>query len=168
MGNATDNIMEANAREIHTIEFLAGLDARLVGGQEVLKERLKTIPNGWRDYRMLLTRTEKLLDSVYSTLPNKTRLHMQRLCEVGEIIIRPKPAVKLHDDVQIVGSDDLKLLINAAIASECLMCVKDAREQKKCKLRKVLANIAPTEAVHKDGLCAYIDVVARNELGEYI
>ena len=117
---------------------------------------------------MILTRTEKLLDSVYSTLPNKKRLHMQRLCEVGEIIIRPKPAVKLHDDVQIVGSDDLKLLINAAIASECLMCVKDAREQKKCKLRKVLANIAPTEAVHKDGLCAYVDVVAGNELGEYI
>ena len=25
-----------------------------------------------------------------------------------------------------------------------------------------------TAAVHKDGLCAYIDVVAGNELGEYI
>ena len=37
MSGATDNIMETNAREIHTIEFLAGLDARLVGGQEVLK-----------------------------------------------------------------------------------------------------------------------------------
>ena len=57
---------------------------------------------------------------------------------------------------------------NYGVASECMMCVKDAREQKKCKLRKVLMNIAPTEAVHKDGLCAYIDVVAGNELGEYI
>lgn len=26
----------------------------------------------------------------------------------------------------------------------------------------------PTAAVHKDGLCAYTDVVAGNELGEYI
>ena len=60
------------------------------------------------------------------------------------------------------------MLINTAIASECLLCVKDAREQKKCKLRKALMNIAPTAAIHKDGLCAYTDVVAGNELGEYI
>ena len=36
------------------------------------------------------------------------------------------------------------------------------------ELDKTLMNIAPTAAVHKDGLCAYIDVVAGNELGEYI
>lgn len=39
-------IMEANAREIHSIEFLAGLDAQLVQGQETLKERLQLIPGG--------------------------------------------------------------------------------------------------------------------------
>lgn len=33
MSSATDNIMEANAREVHVIEFLAGLDAQLVEGQ---------------------------------------------------------------------------------------------------------------------------------------
>ena len=52
MGGATDNIMEANAREIHTIEFLAGLDAQLVEGQENLRDRLRLIPNGWRDFRL--------------------------------------------------------------------------------------------------------------------
>lgn len=168
MGGATNNIMEANAREIHTIEFLAGLDAQLVEGQENLRDRLRLIPNGWRDFRLAVKSTERVLDAVYSTLPNKTLVHMQKLAQHGQIVIRPKPTVKLHDDVQIVCADDLKLLINAAIASECLMCVKDAREQKKCKLRKTLMNIAPTAAVHKDGLCAYIDVVAGNELGEYI
>lgn len=41
-------IMETNAREVHSIEFLAGLDAQLQLGQETLKERLQTIPGGWR------------------------------------------------------------------------------------------------------------------------
>lgn len=36
--------MEANGREIHSIEFLAGLDARLIQGQETLRVRLKLIP----------------------------------------------------------------------------------------------------------------------------
>ena len=168
MGGATNNIMEANAREIHTIEFLAGLDAQLVEGQEILRDRLRLIPNGWRDFRLAAKSTERVLDAVYNTLPNKTLIHMQKLAQNGQIVIRPKPTVKMHDDMQIVCADDLKLLINTTIASECAICVKDAKEQRKCKLRKALMNIAPTAAVHKDGLCAYVDVVAGNELGEYI
>ena len=39
-------IMEANAREIHVIEFLAGLDAQLIKGQGILKDRLALIPDG--------------------------------------------------------------------------------------------------------------------------
>lgn len=37
-------IMETNAREVHIIEFLAGLDAQLVNGQKILEGRLKKIP----------------------------------------------------------------------------------------------------------------------------
>lgn len=47
-------IMEAHGKEIKNIEFLAGLDAQLIQGQEILKERLLTIPNGWRNFRLLL------------------------------------------------------------------------------------------------------------------
>lgn len=76
--------------------------------------------------------------------------------------------VKLPDDVQLVDSGDLCTLINAVIAHECAMCVKDAREQKGCKLRKALHHIAPTAQLDKNGLCTYIDVAAGNELGRYI
>jgi hypothetical protein len=76
--------------------------------------------------------------------------------------------IKMPDDVQIMMKDDLKLLINTSIAAECAMCVKDGREQKKCALRKALENIAPTAAVHENGLCAYVDVAAGNAFGEYI
>lgn len=161
-------IMEANAREIHLIEFLAGLDCQLVEGQEILRERLKLIPNGWRDFRLAVKGTERILDKVYATLPRKTLVHMQRLCANGQVIIRPKPVVNTHDDMQIVCGDDLRLLINLVIASECAICIRDAREQKKCKLRKTLMNVAPTAELRKDGLCSYIDVVAGNELGKYI
>ena len=81
MGGATNNIMEANAREIHTIEFLAGLDAQLVEGQENLRDRLRLIPNGWRDFRLAVKSTERVLDAVYSTLPTKTLVHMQKLAQ---------------------------------------------------------------------------------------
>ena len=161
-------IIEANAREVHAIEFLAGLDCQLIHDQEVLKNRLSVIPNGWRNFRLAVTTTEKLLDSIYATLPTKTLLHMQRLCKCGEVIIRPKPMIKMPDDVQIVAKEDLITLLNTTIGSECALCVKDATEQKKCKLRKCLMNVAPTGALRPDGLCSYIDVVTGNELGKYI
>ena len=161
-------IIIPNGREIHIIEFLAGLYAQVKQGEEILKDRIQKIPGAWRDYRLTSSKLEKVLGGVYATLPTKTLRHTDRLCQCGEVIIRPKPMIKMPDDVQIVGNDDLKQLINTAIASECAMCLKDAREQKKCPLRKALENIAPTAAVHENGLCAYTDVAAGNEYGKYI
>ena len=161
-------IMEANAREIHVIEFLAGLDAQLIKGQEILRDRLALIPNGWRNFRLAVSTVEKLIDSVYETLPARTLKHMDRLCQYGEIIIRPKPMIKMPDDVQIVTNDDLKLLINKVVAAECAVCLKNPQEQKGCKLRKALQNVAPTAEVYRNGLCSYVDVAAAHELGDYI
>ena len=135
--------MEANGREIHIIEFLAGLDAQLIQGQDILRERLKLIPGGWRRFRLAVMTTQRLLDEIYATLPMRTLRHMQRLCENGQVIIRPKPMIKMPDDVQIVQADDLRMLINTAMAAECAICLRDAREQKGCALRKALSNIAP-------------------------
>lgn len=163
-----DFIMDPNAKEVHAIEYLAGLDRQLIGAQEVLKPRLDKIPNGWRDFRLAVTRTEKVLDAVYETLPAKTLRHMEKLSMLGEVVIRPKPMIKMPDDVQIVQSDDLRVLINSAMTAECAICVNDRREQKKCRLRKILSVIAPANTVSADGLCPYTNVAAKCEYGQYI
>ena len=137
-------------------------------GQEILKERLGMIPGGWRRFRLAVTTVEKLLDELYATLPTRTLRHMQNLCRCGQIVIRPKPAVKLGDEVQIVGNEELKTIINSCVANECGICVKDRAGQKGCKLRKALMLIAPVAELPKDGHCTYLDVVAGNELGKYI
>lgn len=161
-------VITPNARELLNIEFLAGLDAQLAQGEKILKDRIKQIPNGWRDFRLAMSAIERVLDAVYETLPEKTMRHMRRLGQLGQVIIRPKPAIKMPDDVHIVAADDLKMLINRAIENECAMCVRDLPGQKGCKLRKCLETVAPTAEVHKDERCAYIDVAAGNELGKYI
>ena len=83
---------ELNALEIHGIEFLAGLDAQLYRFNGPPEPRLKSIPNGWRDYRLAMTLVAKVLDKLYDTMPRKTLLKFQRLNEISEVIVRPRPA----------------------------------------------------------------------------
>lgn len=162
----TAPIVEPNAKELHVVEFIAGLDCQLIHGESRLEERLKLVPDAWRQYRIARTAMGKALAAIYQTLPIKQLRHMQNLCTYGEVIVRPRGAVRC-DDVQIVPTPELKFLINKVIESECAMCVKDSREQRRCKLRRALMLIAPPQEVKKDG-CNYLDVVAGNDLGDYI
>lgn len=157
-----------NARELHIFEYITCLDKQLSDGQAILEERLRKVPNCWRNYRLAASSIEKVVDAVYSTLPDKTLLHMEGLARHGEVVIRKRPMVPLNDDAQFVLGEDLKVLINTSIAAECALCLRDKQEQKKCKLRRALMNVAPTEALANDGLCPYTHVVAGNELGDYI
>lgn len=162
------NTVEANAREVHALEFLAGLDCQLVASEEHLEARLKSIPDGWRKYRLARKTLEWVLDALYPTFPDKTLIHMQRLCKCGEVVIRPKPMVRMPDDVQIVPTRELKVLINKTISAECAMCLRHGKEVKRCELRKTLNLIAPPDAQRFDGNCPYRDVACSCELGEYI
>ena len=161
-------IMEANSREVHAIEFLAGLDAQICANEQNLKERLQSIPNGWRDYRLALKTMERVIDAVYATLPEKTIRHMARLCAVGEVVIRPKPALTKGAYCQVVDNEDLKFLINRAMEGCCAICLKEPAEVRGCPMRKVMMRIAPPDALRRDGICDYRDVAARCEMGEYI
>lgn len=161
----TAPIVEVNARELYHIEFIAGLDCQLINAEKYLETRLKLVPDAWRQYRIARAAVQKTLVALYQTVPIKTLRHMQNLCTYGEVIIKPRGATPTND-VQIVPTPELKLLINKVIENECAMCVKSYAEQRGCKLRKALMHIAPPLEIDTSG-CNYRNVAASNELGEY-
>ena len=132
---------ELNALEIHGIEFIAGLDAQIAKFAEALKPRLKSLPNGWRDFRLAQNLIAKALDGLYATMPTKTLLKFQRLNEIGEVI---------------------------SIEHECAICMRRGGEVRSCPLRRALMSICPPEELVKDGSCNYQAVAAGNDLGQYI
>lgn len=162
-------IIEANSKETRYITYIYGLDAQLVGGEKHLEHRLRAVPDAWRQYRIAMSAVDKVVRALRVTLPDKVFIHLEQLADRGEIVIRPKPIGKQLDDVQIIGTDNLKLLINAAIGSECAMCLKDAKQQRKCEMRKALMCVAPpVEIDRSSSLCPYVKVAAGSELGKYI
>lgn len=160
-------IMDCNSRELHRLELIAAIDAQLQGGEEPLKKRLQTIPHAWRDYRMILTRLGRILTETYATVPDKTLRHMAALVSHGEVLIRIKPVTKMPDDLQLLPTDDLKVLINTAMEAQCTMYFEDRAGVKRCQLRKALMIIAPPKDLHL-GECPYRYVVEQCSRGDYI
>lgn len=155
-----------NSRELHRFELIAVLDMQLHKGTEVLKNRLQTIPNGWRDYRMIATRLSRLVSQIYETLPTNRIRYMETLCAYGEVLIRVRPAAKSDENILIPVSA-LKMLVNHAMAGTCTMCFKGRDEVKACKLRKALIEVAPPVDLNL-GECPYRYVIEQNEEGRYI
>lgn len=158
---------EVNSKELHAIEFIAALDNRLQVSEPDLEQRLRGIPDGWRQFRIAKAAVEKVLDGIYRTIPKKTLTHMDRILTFGEVVIRPKPATR-SAEVQIVDEEALRHLINVAIAAECAICLRHGAECRACKLRKALMLIAPPAEIPADASCAYQTVAQHNELEHYI
>lgn len=158
-------IREASSREMHEIELVAALDARLAAGGQYLQPRLRSIPNGWRDYRMIASRVGRLIEALYQTLPNSQLRHMVTLAQYGEAVVRVKgPADK---PMQAVLLSDLEVLIDTLMGAHCSMCLKDGPDVKRCQLRKAMMNIATPPNV-QTAMCPFSQVALENHDGNYV
>ena len=114
----------------------------------------------------IVMQTSRLLEKIYSTLPIKTLKRMEGICRNGEIVIRLRPPCSIPDHV-LVNEDDMRRLINCAMATECAICLRDGREIDACPLRKILESIVPPEEYSVVG-CSYRNIAISNEYGKYI
>ena len=159
-------IMEMSSKELHRFELLACLDVQLQGGEEPLEKRIRSIPNGWRDYKLALATVGRLIVKLYDTMPDKVIRHMMMLTKHGEAIVRVKPIGGVQY-LQPVDVKDLRTLVNTCLEAECLICGKDSHEIKKCQLRRSLSVIVPPVNAEK-GDCAYRYVVENSKIGSYV
>lgn len=168
LGKAMDvDMMPLSGKELKCVEYLVAMESRVLEVGDAMRERLKKIPNGWRQFRLLVSTLDRLMPEVYDTVPNKTRMYLKNIMENGEVLIRFIP-VSRNPEWKLVKDEDLAVLINLAMAGECAICMKQGREAKKCKLRGALENIAPPLEGHPAGGCGYMNVVLGCDIGHYV
>jgi hypothetical protein len=147
---------ETSSRELHAIEYVAGIDARLVESEKYLEKRLRSVPDLYRQYRIARVATEKVLNGLYSTMTPRALNHLTRMNQQSEIVFRPKSILNKSTDSQVVLTKDLKVLIREALSSKCSMCMGAPGEIKECELRKALLNVAPLKDIREGSLCGYV------------
>lgn len=103
--------------------------------------RLKTIPGGYRDLRMIRTKIENAVNDVMHTIPREKVVGISKTVRRMRFSIAQGPIAsgdKYADD-QIVKAAWIKALVEAAHDWKCIVC--NSSDCSRCDLGRALDNI---------------------------
>lgn len=158
---------EASSRELHAIEYIAALDKRMADGERHLEERLKMVPDLWRQYRIARSALGKIVDGLYKTMELRALARLMRMNENSELVFRPRSPLNNATDARVVLDKDLSTLVTYVLQNKCCFCLCEGKDIKNCDLRKALMNIIPLGNVDDGALCGYTDAASSDALSEY-
>ena len=125
---------------------------------DALKDRLKLIPGGWRDMRMLSTVSYKLFNALAETIPSRKLRAIQaeiQNCEI-RLVVRGADRSMLKSVVYIDEQPFIRLM-NHVISQECWCCEKCGKEAKKCEIRQLVTDVLHYDSsdgeLRKDDMC---------------
>ena len=88
-----DGRFHFSEREYYATRELFGIVSTFNKYAGLLEHRVREIPGGWRDLRMLMTVSEKLLKSILRTVPKKKLAAIQKELRNTEVIVNVRNTV---------------------------------------------------------------------------
>lgn len=124
----------------------------------------------WRDIRLLDRLVEKVQDALLETMPKSRDEYYSAYAKFGhyELCINGPVPITRH---MLITDRHLADLCEAAMKSECILCMREGDEIGRCKLREALLESAPPEKIEPDGLiehCEYRKAAGQLLLGEEV
>ena len=130
-----------SGREYGALRSFFGVVSTLAIAEDNLKERVKLIPNGWRNWRLVESVSYKLLQDLMYTLPlNKLKQIQTELahtrCYVEVRREYCNPAIDPDEKMMTyIPQRPFERIMAIAVNSECLFCDKTGKAAKRCPLR---------------------------------
>lgn len=145
---------EMSGRERRALAVLDAYEYMLNLDGVSLESRLRSVPNGWRDFQLLRTVARRLIKSIESTCSEKD-LRIVNRWRGGEIVVRERSAVEPSQSVTI-DRKTLKALTGLIVENACSICINNEAEIRGCKVRKILNIVDPIMDPPAFG-CGYAD-----------
>ena len=160
----TDRLMQhlkpLNKREYEAIKVNIGVQHACRLMSESLEERLRTIPYGWRDAKMLESRWRMLFDKLLYTIPAEKLKTLKHELPYSEMYVRMKGAARYDSDesdyVALPRKTEMALA-EYAVEMNCPLCDKKGKQISKCRLKRTLDASLPFEPQIKGEGCPYCD-----------
>ena len=117
--------------------------AELGAVEKVMEKRIRSIPGGWRDFRLVEAKLDKLGDDLMLTIPKEKLRNLSKMAHRVRfhMTIGPQATSTASTSDTVIGFDDLDVLIDAA-RDRCKMCTDWSRGKcDRCELGKVMDRV---------------------------
>lgn len=132
-------VIRANKEEIGIVFGMLAACQELEKAEERMYKRVKSVPNGWRDLRLVKTKISGLVDDLLITFPHEKLLSMQRMLpHMRYKVMFGAQASQIGKDECVIDTDKLNVLAMAA-HDRCKICFEG--ECSRCELGKVFDGI---------------------------
>ena len=140
-----------SGNEYAALRCFFGVVSTMTIHQGRLEKRIRSIPNGWRNWRFIQSSADRLLDELIETIPpNKLKQIRTELAHTRVFVeVRREfcnPAVDRDEKMMTyVPMRALERIMAVAVNNECLFCERSGKVAKKCPLRADLNAMYPFE-----------------------
>lgn len=132
-------IVRANGKDIDLIFGLHAAGQELQRAGVEMEKRIRAIPNGWRDLRLIQAKLDKLLDGIHLTVQPEKRLTMQRMAPRMKFRVWcGHEAIRTAPNEVVLTKEEMAVLMTYAW-NECSMCVEQRCDR--CPLGKTFDSI---------------------------
>ena len=129
-----------SGREYYALRELFGIVSSFNKCAGVLNERVRSIPGAYRDYRMIQTVAEKLMQKILTTVPQKKLVQISKELECTQVAVEVKreisPSRNDESMITYVPQRALERITEKVVGYECLGCEKAGKDARRCQLRK--------------------------------
>lgn len=139
-------------REKTAILHLINQTSLLMEAKDDLADRVQMIESGPEMLRTLCETSEKLMEEVRLTIPERQRLMINNVTRDSEMRLIPKMCPTFGH--LLISNDDYRELIEAA-RIKCNGCADTPEQAKRCKLYKLFLDILPLDSYDSVFLCPY-------------
>lgn len=136
-----DGRFHFSQREYYATRELFGIVSTFNKCAGELERRVREIPGGWRDLRLITTLSEKLLSNILKTVPLKKLAVIKKELNSTEVIVSvrndvARPTQADTDGFTYVSQRALERITQRVVDFECFCCDKKGADAKHCQLRK--------------------------------
>lgn len=127
-----------SGREYYTLRSLMAVVSTFEACSGDLEKRIRTIPNGYRDLRLIMATANRLFEKLLSTIPEKKLKQIQHEIKFTrlEVKVNPDYTGRKESPFTYVPQENLEWLTEKIIDMECAFCDKSCKESKKCEIRR--------------------------------
>lgn len=144
-------IMRMNTQDINALLSISAAYSTIEAVGNQMEKRIRSIPNGWRDLKCVLSLTGKMVENLVMTIPPEKLPNLRRMLpKVRFKLVLGPQATNTEKDETLIGHDDLDVLV-AAARERCKMCVDwSVGKCTRCEVGRVLDHVVSFDRNGKD------------------